>query len=50
MRHHDWSLCAQKQPETAALTAAIKKSDPMGRQHVTGYYRFNMQFDPCLYR
>ena len=29
---HDGSLCAQKQPETAALKAAIKESDPVGGQ------------------
>ena len=27
---HDGSLCTQKQPETAALQAAIRKSDPRG--------------------
>ena len=32
VRRHDGSLCTQKQPETAALRAAIKKSDPMGGQ------------------
>ena len=32
VRRHDGSLCTQKQPETAALKAAIKTSDPMGGQ------------------
>ena len=31
-RRHGRSLCIQKQPETAALKAAIRKSDPMGDQ------------------
>ena len=30
IRRHDGSLCAQKQPKTAALKATVKKSDPMG--------------------
>ena len=32
VRRHNRSLCAQKQPETAALKAAIRKSDPKGGQ------------------
>ena len=32
VRHHDRSLCTQKQPRTAALKAAFRKSDPMGGQ------------------
>ena len=32
VRRHDGSLCTQKQPETAALKAAIRKSDPKGGQ------------------
>ena len=33
VRQRDGSLCTQKQPETAALEAAIKKRDPMGGQY-----------------
>ena len=32
VRRHHGSLCTRKQPETAALRAAINKSDPMGGQ------------------
>ena len=32
VKSHDGSPCTQKQPETAALKAAIKKSDHMGSQ------------------
>ena len=34
VERHDGSLCTQKQPETAALKAAIKKSDPVGGQPI----------------
>ena len=37
VRRHDRSLCTQKQPEAAALKAAMKKSDPVGGQSVNDY-------------
>ena len=38
-KHHNGSLCTQKQPVTAALTAAIRKRDSMGAQlHIIQCY------------
>lgn len=33
VRRHGGSLCTQKQTETAALQAAIRKRDPVGELH-----------------
>ena len=40
VRHHDGSLCTQ--PETAALKAAIRKTDPLGGSAWSAQYHHDL--------
>ena len=48
IRRYNGSLCTQKQPETAALTAAIRKSDPKGGQPAELVYIRPDQLQPVI--